>query len=297
MSAGHDHAGGHHHNPIPGYLAVFGFLFAVTAFELLPLFELMDLPAPLLLALSAVKFVVVVLFFMHLWGDKAINNRLFFIPMAMASGSVLVLMMLFGTTSLQWPVRSTVDHATGIRTEVRDEADVVARYRSRFDGQCNAWVKSAATGNEYCASPWVEYSTQPTYDALKVVVAPPDPAFDGWETMAPDQKQAVLMKKGEEVYASKCAACHMVNGAGLAGSFPPLAKNAVANGGDLNEHINTVLKGLNGKVIDGVAYSAAMQAWAGVLNDQEIAAVITYERLSWGNNGGIVEPAQVAALR
>ena len=28
----------HHHNPIPGYLAAFTFLFAVTAFELLPLF-------------------------------------------------------------------------------------------------------------------------------------------------------------------------------------------------------------------------------------------------------------------
>jgi len=67
MSADHDH------NPIPRYLAVFNFLVAVTAFELLPLFGLMDIPAPLLLALSAIKFTVVVLFFMHVKYSKTLE--------------------------------------------------------------------------------------------------------------------------------------------------------------------------------------------------------------------------------
>lgn len=291
MSADHDH------NPIPRYLAVFNFLVAVTAFELLPLFGLMNIPAPLLLALSAIKFTVVVLFFMHLWGDKGINNRLFFIPLLMAGGSVAVIMSIFGTWSLQWPVRTQIDPVTGEKVEVRDGEDVIARYRGRWTGECNAWIQSSITGNTYCSSPWVAYSTQPAYDALKVVVAAADPAFAGWDTKTPEDKKAVLMKKGEEVYASNCGACHQASGLGLAGNFPPLAADPVANGGDVTDHINIVLKGLNGRVINGVTYAAAMQPWAATLNDEQIAAVITYERNAWGNNGGVVEPAQVAALR
>lgn len=288
--------GSAHHNPIPGYLAVFAFLVAVTAFELLPLFGLLNIPAPLLLFLSAVKFTVVVLFFMHLHGDKAINNRLFFIPLLMAGGSVAVLMSLFGTWSLQWPVRTHHDEATGVKTEIRDSDEIVARYRGRWLGDCNAWAQSAVTGNTYCSSPWVSFSSQPAYDALKVVAAPPDPAFDGWEAKSADDKKAALMTKGKDVYDSKCAACHQPTGVGLAGVFPPLVGDPVANG-DLTEHITVILKGLSGKAINGVSYAAPMQSWASVLNDQEVAAVVTYERSSWGNTGGIAEPAQVAALR
>jgi len=294
MSSDHGHAD---HNPIPGYLGIFGFLCAVTAFELLPLFGVMDIPPPLLLALSAIKFAVVVLFFMHLWGDKAINSRLFFIPLLMAGGSVGVLMSLFGTWTLEWPVRTHHDEVTGEHTEVRDSDEVVARYKGRWKGDCNAWVDSAITGNTYCSSPWVPFSTQPAYDALKVVVAASDPAFDGWDAKSADDKKAVLMTMGEAVYGKNCAACHQATGQGLAGNFPPLAGDPLANGGDVGEHITVILKGLSGKPINGVSYAAAMQPWASVLNDQEVAAVATFERASWGNNGGMVEPAQVAALR
>ena len=285
------------HNPSPGYLGVFAFLVAVTAFELLPLFGLLNIPAPVLLALSATKFTVVVLFFMHLWGDKGINNRLFFVPLLMAGGTVSVVMAIFGTWSLQWPVRTVTDPVTGVKTEVRDSDEVVARYQGRWKGDCNAWVQSAITGNTYCSSPWIAYTTQPAYDALKIVAAVSDPAFDGWDAKSPDDKKAALMKKGEDVYGKNCGACHQATGQGLAGTFPPLAADPVANGGDVSVHITTVLKGLSGKTINGVAYAAAMQPWASVLNDQEIASVITFERNSWGNNGGVVEPAQVAALR
>ena len=296
MSGNKGHAGGDH-NPIPGYLAAFGFLFAVTAFELLPLFGVLDLPAPLLLALSAIKFIVVVLFFMHLHGDKAINNRLFFIPLVLASASVGVLMLLAGTWNLQWPVRTYHDHVTGVITEVRDSEDVVARYKGRWQGDCNSWVQSSITGNTYCASPSEAYSTDAAYEATKLVVAVSDPAFDGWDAKSADEKQAVLMKKGEEVYLGKCATCHQVAGTGIPTVFPPLAGDPVANGGSAIEHITVVLKGLNGKPINGVTYSSGMSAWGPLLNDQEVAAVVTYERLSWGNNGGIVVPEQVAALR
>lgn len=315
---GADHPAHGHHNPIPQYLGVFAFLFAVTAFELLPLFGLLEIPAPLLLFLSAVKFTVVVLFFMHLYGDKAINNQLFFIPLVMAGGSVGVLMLLAGTWKLAWPVVSHVDHHAGTRTEVRDGHEIVERYRGRWTGDCNAWAKSAITGNEYCASPWVAFSPSEStpdtldprtmaplagtgftsaYDALQVKVAPPDPAFDGWDGMSDDAKKALLMEKGEVVYNKSCASCHMKSGEGLPGNFPPLKGDPVANGGDVTDHITIVLKGLSGREIAGVKYASAMQPWASVLNDQEIASVVTFERNTWGNSGGVVQPAQVTALR
>ena len=52
-----------------------------------------------------------------------------------------------------------------------------------------------------------------------------------------------------------------------------------------------------GKAIGGVAYPGQMPAFGGQLSDADIAAVITWERMSWGNNGGIVEPTKVASLR
>lgn len=278
-----DHDG--HDSHVRNYLILFGVLTALTVVEMLPLFGLVMFPAPLLLSLSAVKFVLVVLFFMHLWGDAALNWRVFFIPLGMAGGSVAILMALFGTWSLQYQ-----ETARG-----RDSDEVAARYRSRWDGPCNNWVNSPLTGNEYCTSPAIGFSTQAAYDALKVKVV--DPLFEGFDAKGDEERKAVLMAAGEKVYAANCTACHQANGAGLPPAFPPLAADPIANGGDADEHVKIILNGLSGKVIGGVAYATAMQPWRDVLSDEQIAAVVTYERNSWGNVGSVVEPKQVAGLR
>lgn len=93
-----------------------------------------------------------------------------------------------------------------------------------------------------------------------------------------------LLKKGEGIYNTQCAACHQPNGKGMPPSFPSLAGSKVANG-PADAHIAQVLKGKN-----------LMPAFA-QLSDADIAAAITYERLSWGNKGSVVQPAQVAAQR
>jgi cytochrome c oxidase subunit 2 len=49
---------------------------------------------------------------------------------------------------------------------------------------------------------------------------------------------------------------------------------------------------LNGKP------GTAMAAYAGQLNDIDLAAVITYERNAWGNNAGdLIQPSEVKAAR
>lgn len=108
-------------------------------------------------------------------------------------------------------------------------------------------------------------------------------AADSGKTWTKDD----LMKRGEKVYQA-CAACHGATGAGIPGVFPALTGSKLSTG-PVNAHINIVLKGKPG---------TAMQAYAGQMNDADIAAVVTYERNALGNaTGDIVQPSQVKALR
>lgn len=102
---------------------------------------------------------------------------------------------------------------------------------------------------------------------------------------------------GEQVYGNKCAACHQLAGQGLPGVFPPLKGSAVVTSSDPTEHIRTVLRGLSGKTIGGVAYGAAMPAFADQLSNEEVAAVLSFERNSWGNQAPPVKPEDVVARR
>ncbi len=102
---------------------------------------------------------------------------------------------------------------------------------------------------------------------------------------------------GASVYDNNCAACHQASGKGLPGVFPPLAANAVVIDQDPATHIDIVLHGLQGKAIDGTKYDSPMPAWAGQLDDAQIAAVINHERRSWGNHAPEVSAQDVAKLR
>lgn len=81
----------------------------------------------------------------------------------------------------------------------------------------------------------------------------------------------------------------------MPGTFPPLAGNPVADG-PASAIIHIVKDGLNGPItVNGTSYNGVMPHWAGTLSTDDIAAVITYVRSSWGNHGSAVTPAQVAA--
>ncbi|HRC59389.1 Cytochrome c oxidase subunit 2 [Candidatus Propionivibrio aalborgensis] len=99
---------------------------------------------------------------------------------------------------------------------------------------------------------------------------------------------AELKDIGEKVYAANCAACHQPNGEGLPGAFPGLSGSKMVNE-DKAGHIDIVI---NGKP------ATAMAAFGKQLSDLDIAAVVTYERNSWGNKtGDVVQPADIAAHR
>ena len=95
-----------------------------------------------------------------------------------------------------------------------------------------------------------------------------------------------LNAKGKEVYAANCAACHMPEGEGMAGTFPAIKGSKVALG-PIADHVKLVLHG-----------KAAMPAFKDQLNDLETAAVVTYQRNGFGNNkGDSVQPADIQAYK
>ena len=96
-----------------------------------------------------------------------------------------------------------------------------------------------------------------------------------------------ILKRGEKVYASNCAACHQANGKG-AGPIKPLDGAAVVLDADKGKEIAVLLNGQN---------NGAMPAWK-QLSDTDIAAVITYTKNNWSNKTGqLVQPADVKSAR
>ncbi len=106
-----------------------------------------------------------------------------------------------------------------------------------------------------------------------------------------------LIAGGKVVYEKNCAVCHQANGAGMPPAFPAISGSKIALGAIFgpdgkylpDSHIDRLL---NGKGV--------MPSWKAILNDVEIASVITYTRQALGNSAvvdSIVQPAQIKAAR
>ncbi|OFZ19848.1 MAG: hypothetical protein A2X94_13095 [Bdellovibrionales bacterium GWB1_55_8] len=109
--------------------------------------------------------------------------------------------------------------------------------------------------------------------------------------------QGSPMDRGKNVFVSTCVSCHQTNGEGVPDQYPPLAGSSVVTG-DSKKLVQIILHGLNGPlVIGGKRYDGSMPAWAGTLDDAQVADVSTYIRKSWGNKGDEVTPDQVKAIR
>lgn len=101
---------------------------------------------------------------------------------------------------------------------------------------------------------------------------------------------------GAEVF-TRCAVCHQASGLGMPGAYPPLAGSEwLVNNPEVP--IRIVLHGLQGPItVKGASFNNAMTPFADQLSDAEIAAVITYERSTWGNNASAITADQVKTVR
>ncbi|MCG6891646.1 MAG: cytochrome c oxidase subunit II [Gammaproteobacteria bacterium] len=97
-----------------------------------------------------------------------------------------------------------------------------------------------------------------------------------------------LLARGETVYQANCSACHGPTGAGIPGAFPAMTGSPVVTGAAAG-HVDIVVNGKAG---------TAMAAFKNQLNDVDIAAVITFERNSFGNSvGDTVQPSTIKNAR
>jgi cbb3-type cytochrome c oxidase subunit III len=114
----------------------------------------------------------------------------------------------------------------------------------------------------------------------------------GTSTSSPAKSTATA--SGAAVFNTNCASCHQADGKGGA-TAPALAGNALVTG-TASKVIHIVKDGLTGSVsVNGKTYNGMMPAWKGVISNDDIAAVITYIRSSWGNKASAVTSAQVAS--
>ncbi len=106
---------------------------------------------------------------------------------------------------------------------------------------------------------------------------------------------AALMQTGQQVYQDKCAKCHGLDGLGIPGIYEGFANDPTVIQPDAGPVVQIVLFGKK-EAPTFFNYRNQMASFS-FLTDQQIAAVVTYIRNSWGNQASAVSPAQVAAVR
>ena len=106
-----------------------------------------------------------------------------------------------------------------------------------------------------------------------------------------------VMETGRKIYAQQCAVCHGDEGKGHPPAFPPLAGNQSIT---MASPVNSIRMVLNGGYSPGTKKNPrpyGMPPFNHILEDDEVAAVVTYIRVAWENSGTPVKPAQVNELR
>jgi cytochrome c6 len=88
-----------------------------------------------------------------------------------------------------------------------------------------------------------------------------------------------------KLYAENCARCHQLDGKGLDGAYPGLAGDKITIG-PAPAAIRIVLDG-----------KGEMKGFRNRMSDEDMAAALSYTRISWGNAAGQVSAAEFAKVR
>jgi mono/diheme cytochrome c family protein/glucose/arabinose dehydrogenase len=235
------------------------------------------------------------------WGLNDVDTAL--LPQLLASSDHRV--RAAAVRVLRYNFRSFPDHvalltkaANDSHGRVRLEAVVAASWLD------NAAAKQVvADASKHPLDVWSEQAVKTAADRLagrtEAVVeehpAPKAPAH----LSAADQKRFLA---GHEIYHrdGHCGTCHQADGNGLpSAGFPPLSESYWVTGSE-ERLIKLTLHGLMGPFeLKGVKYpgQVPMTPFGGLLNDQEIADVLTFARNSFGNKAAPVTLESVTKVR
>lgn len=138
------------------------------------------------------------------------------------------------------------------------------------------------------------------HDSLRYLTEADVAAMAVFLKEGPDRKEtgpaadvtAATLRRGQALYLQNCAQCHQDNGSGIPGAIPNLAGNAVVTGERPNDIAAVILNGA------GSSGGVQMPGFAGALDDQGIADIANYIRVSWANKASPdASPQLVASTR
>lgn len=219
-----------------------------------------------------------------------------------ALGAFLIFAVLLAVILLitRKPVETLEDAAAKPRYEIKARVDA-AQAAALPPEQIAAAIPAVAAKLAAAKPVAVEKPEQvvpgsPT--AEKLASAPPvdTAAIDAPAAAADEPIDPAVMEAGKAQFMV-CAACHGQNGEG-GPIAPPLAESEWVTG-PVSNLIRIQLRGLTGPItVKGKEYNfpGGMAAMP-YQTDEQIAAVLTYVRNSFGNKASAVKPEQVAALR
>lgn len=98
---------------------------------------------------------------------------------------------------------------------------------------------------------------------------------------------------GKAIYSANCQSCHQANGEGLPGAFPPLKGSSVVTGDNLELYVDIIMNGYDARPEFGAMAPVGTNM---SFTEHDVAALINYERTSWGNNGKKVTPDEVKKI-
>lgn len=103
---------------------------------------------------------------------------------------------------------------------------------------------------------------------------------------------------GGKLYTANCVACHQANGKGVPGVFPPLSESEWVDAEDPGVMVRIVLHGIHGPItVEGTQYDGEMPHFQDKFSDEELAAVVSHVRTSFGNSASEVDAKLVAKVR
>lgn len=161
-------------------------------------------------------------------------------------------------------------------------------------------LKTGTDGQRAVGGPMAEVvhdSTQYLDDADVQAIAaflkslPPAPAANAAPALNTASQATVAA--GSKIYEQHCVSCHAADGKGVRNAYPPLAGNRAVLHANPANLVQVTLYGGFAATTAANPRPYGMPPFAPVLNDAEIAAVLSYIRNAWGNQAGVVSELQI----
>ena len=133
--------------------------------------------------------------------------------------------------------------------------------------------------------------------ALPAAKSNPDPLAPTVARTAKAPANTEKTKKTTKLYEQHCAQCHGSQGQGVPNAYPPLAGNRAVTMASTANLVQMVLNGGFSPATAGNPRPFGMPPFVLVLNDSEVADVITHIRTAWGNQASSITPLEVNRIR